>query len=242
MLSRLKIKEPCNQDWNKMTILDRSKFCQKCKKEVIDFTGWNREEILRVLNSSEKVCGRVDQSQLKENYLHEYSSTTSISKLAIFVSLSSLLGLSEPINAKPKEHHTEQTEIDKWKSIFPEKETDSITIEGIVLDSDGLELPGVNIIFNQTKIATQSDFDGKFSITIPSEELKEKNFLVFSYIGFETRQYRFYKKNRYLNIRMVEDTTVMGEVIIVHRDNIFRKTGRFFSALFSKKRTEAKCE
>ena len=68
------------------------------------------------------------------------------------------MGFTEPLNAKPKEHKTEQTEINKWKSILPKKESDSITIEGIVFDPDSLELPGVNIFLKNTKIATPNRF------------------------------------------------------------------------------------
>ena len=242
MQTRIKIIEPCNQDWNKMTTLDKDKFCEKCQKNVIDFTGYKNSQLLDFLNKKEKVCGRIDQSQLKENLSSENKKKYSISKLAFLISLGSVLGFTEPVNAKPKENKTEQTEIDKWKSIFPKKESDSITIEGTVLAPDGLELPGVNIFFKDTKIAVQTDFDGKFSITIPSNKLNEKNYLVFSFIGFETQEYQFYKKNRYINIKMVEDNIVLGEVVVIRRANIFNKIGHFFGKLFSKKENHINCQ
>ena len=225
-----------------MTTLDKDKFCEKCQKNVIDFTGYKNSQLLDFLNKKEKVCGRIDQSQLKENLSSENKKKYSISKLAFLISLGSVLGFTEPVNAKPKENKTEQTEIDKWKSIFPKKESDSITIEGTVLAPDGLELPGVNIFFKDTKIAVQTDFDGKFSITIPSNKLNEKNYLVFSFIGFETQEYQFYKKNRYINIKMVEDNIVLGEVVVIRRANIFNKIGHFFGKLFSKKENHINCQ
>jgi len=242
MQTRLKILKPCNQDWNKMTILEKDKFCEKCQKNVIDFTEYKKSQLLDFLSNNEKVCGRIDQSQLKENFLSDNKKNSSISKLAFLISLSSILGFAEPVNAKSKELNTEQTEIDKWKSIHPKKESDSITIEGIVLDPDGLELPGVNIFVKDTKILAQTDFDGKFSITIPSNKLKEENYLVFSFIGFETQKYRFYKKNRYINVRMNLDNVIMGEVVIIRRNNIFNKIGYFFSNLFSNKKNNTTCE
>ena len=242
MQTRIKVIKPCNQDWNKMTTLDKDKFCEKCQKNVIDFTGYKKSQLLDFLNNNEKVCGRLDQSQLKENFSTDKTKNSSISKLAFLISLGSILGFTEPVNAKPKEHKTEQTEVDKWKSIHPKKESDSITIEGIVLDPEGLELPGVNIILKDTKLGVQTDFDGKFSFTIPSNELKEENYLVFSFIGFETQEYRFYRKNKNININMVEDNTFMGEVIIVQRANIFYKIGNFFGSLFSKKENNKSCQ
>lgn len=242
MQTRLKILKPCNQDWNKMTILEKDKFCEKCQKNVIDFTEYKKSQLLDYLSNNEKVCGRIDQSQLKENFLSDNKKNSSISKLAFLISLSSILGFAEPVNAKSKELNTEQTEIDKWKSIDPKKESDSITIEGIVLDPDGLELPGVNIFVKDKKILAQTDFDGKFSITIPSNKLKEENYLVFSFIGFETQKYRFYKKNRYINVRMNLDNVIMGEVVLIRRNNIFNKIGYFFGNLFSNKKNNTTYE
>jgi len=114
---------------------------------------------------------------------------------------------------------------------------------GTSSDNNGVfELPGVNIFLKDTKIAVQTDFDGKFSITIPSNKLNEENYLVFSFIGFETQEYRFYKKNRYINIKMVEDNVLLGEVVVVRRANIFNKIGHFFSKLFSKKENHMNCQ
>jgi Ca-activated chloride channel family protein len=38
-------------------------------------------------------------------------------------------------------------------------------IGGVVTDSEGQPLPGVNIIVKETKKGTQTDFDGKYSIS-----------------------------------------------------------------------------
>ncbi|WP_165765078.1 carboxypeptidase-like regulatory domain-containing protein [Flavobacterium oncorhynchi] len=38
------------------------------------------------------------------------------------------------------------------------------TIKGLVSDQNGLPLPGVSIIIQGTKTATQSDYDGKYTI------------------------------------------------------------------------------
>jgi hypothetical protein len=233
MQPRLKISEPCNQDWNKMTILEQHKFCSKCQKKIFDFTDYKKEDILKILNTNKNVCGRLDQSQLKKNYFSNNTKNSSIFKLVLFFSLGTVIGFAEPIIAKPKEHKVEQTEIDKWQSVLPIKESDSINIKGTVLDPEGLELPGVNISIKGTDIQTKTDFDGKYSITIPKEKLKEKNYLVFSFIGFEVQEYRFYEKNRYINIKMEEDTVFIGEVVIIRRNNIFYKVGNFFRNLFS---------
>ncbi len=60
----------------------------------------------------------------------------------------------------------------------------SKTVRGVVVDKSGVTIPGVNITVKQAGgIGTISDFDGKFSIKV-----SEKATLVFTYIGYETRE------------------------------------------------------
>ncbi|MEZ4810820.1 MAG: carboxypeptidase-like regulatory domain-containing protein, partial [Allomuricauda sp.] len=39
------------------------------------------------------------------------------------------------------------------------------TITGTIVDQDGLPLPGVNIVVENTTNGTQTDFDGNYSIS-----------------------------------------------------------------------------
>lgn len=55
-------------------------------------------------------------------------------------------------------------------------------VTGVVKDSDGLTVPGVNVIVKGSVIGTQTDFDGRYVIKVPSIE----DVLVYSYIGFKT--------------------------------------------------------
>ena len=81
-------------------------------------------------------------------------------------------------------------------------------IEGQVTDELGLPLPGVSIIIKGTTKGTQTDFDGNFSI-----EASENDVLVFSYVGFETREMKI-KKFNYLNMALGEDSAALDEVVI----------------------------
>ncbi|MEW7291869.1 TonB-dependent receptor [Aquimarina sp. 2304DJ70-9] len=57
------------------------------------------------------------------------------------------------------------------------------TVTGLISDSDGAPLPGVNIIIKGTNTGTTTDFDGKYSI-----EATPENTLVFSYVGFNSKE------------------------------------------------------
>jgi hypothetical protein len=73
------------------------------------------------------------------------------------------------------------------------------TITGVVTQkSDGFPLPGVDINVKGTSKVTQTDFDGKYSISATSEDV-----LVISYINMQTVE-RTVGKNRVIDIGMEE--------------------------------------
>lgn len=57
------------------------------------------------------------------------------------------------------------------------------TVTGVVSDPNGSPLPGVNIIEKGTQNGSTTDFDGKYSIEVNPDAI-----LVFSYIGFNTKE------------------------------------------------------
>jgi Ca-activated chloride channel family protein len=83
-------------------------------------------------------------------------------------------------------------------------------INGIVTDDTGLPLPGVTIIVKNTSNGTQSDFDGKFKIMAAKGD-----FLVFSYIGFTTKDIKVTPKDfKDTLIVSLENGAQLDEVVV----------------------------
>ncbi len=63
---KIKIKEPCDADWSKMKIGMKSRHCELCVKNVMDFTAMTREEILIYLfrNNNKSTCARMYGGQM----------------------------------------------------------------------------------------------------------------------------------------------------------------------------------
>lgn len=59
----ISIKEPCHEDWSKMTPSQKGAFCQSCAIDVIDFTDKTPIEIKLLLvqefSQSSRTCGRI---------------------------------------------------------------------------------------------------------------------------------------------------------------------------------------
>jgi hypothetical protein len=64
-----------------------------------------------------------------------------------------------------------------------EKDSLATITKGTVTDDSELPLPGVNVVIKGTSKGTQTDFDGNYKI-----ETKPGDVLVFSYVGFETKE------------------------------------------------------
>lgn len=86
----------------------------------------------------------------------------------------------------------------------------SRTITGkVTSESDGLGLPGVNVIVKGTNNGTSTDFDGNFSI-----EVSNNAPLVFSYIGFETQEITTQGKTQ-INVGLKESASALDEVVVI---------------------------
>lgn len=83
-------------------------------------------------------------------------------------------------------------------------------ITGRVTDRNGESLPGVSVSLNESAVATSTDANGSFKITVP-EDTKS---LIFRLIGFTTQEVSIGQGNQ-VNVTLVEDFQKLDEVVIV---------------------------
>lgn len=82
------------------------------------------------------------------------------------------------------------------------------TITGTVTDSDGLPIPGVNVIVKGSNNGVQTDFDGKYSI-----EAAEGEILIFSFVGLKTTEYTVSSIST-IDVMLEEDASQLSEVVV----------------------------
>jgi TonB-linked SusC/RagA family outer membrane protein len=90
-------------------------------------------------------------------------------------------------------------------------------ISGIITSSTNEPLPGVTVLVKGTSIGTLSDFDGNYSI-----QASEGDVLVFSYLGMDSQSIMVSKKTS-INVNMMEDTSVLDEVVVIGYGTVKRK-------------------
>tara|TARA_B110000971_G_scaffold22210_1_gene20114 strand:- start:5602 stop:8667 length:3066 start_codon:yes stop_codon:yes gene_type:complete len=83
------------------------------------------------------------------------------------------------------------------------------TVSGTVKSSvDGLPLIGVNVIVKDTSTGAVSDFDGNFTIT----NVQPNATLVFTYIGFETKELL---ATANMDVSLDEDNESLDEIVVI---------------------------
>ena len=86
----------------------------------------------------------------------------------------------------------------------------SVSISGTVYDETGATLPGVSIRVKDTTIGTQSDVEGRYSLTVSDRNAV----LVFSYLGYNVHEVTIGNQN-VINVTMFESTREIDEVVVI---------------------------
>ncbi|MCC8199942.1 MAG: TonB-dependent receptor [Tannerellaceae bacterium] len=83
------------------------------------------------------------------------------------------------------------------------------TVSGVVKDSSGEPIIGVNVIVQGTTSGTVTDFNGQYTLTVPGNHAV----LVFSYLGY--KPWSVQANREVINVTLQEDTQLVDEVVIV---------------------------
>jgi len=80
-------------------------------------------------------------------------------------------------------------------------------VSGTVSDNTGMPLPGVSVLVKGTKTATQTDFDGKYSIKAAPNQV-----LIFSYIGMKAQEIS--ASSTSVNPKLKNDSVELESVVV----------------------------
>lgn len=80
-------------------------------------------------------------------------------------------------------------------------------VTGVVTDNSGMPIPGVNVLVKGTKMGTQTDFDGKFSISASPTQT-----LVFNFVGMKSQE--IVASSATINVKMKDDAVELEGVVV----------------------------
>lgn len=155
-MNQLRIQKPCSENWSDMSATECGAFCQKCSKEVIDFTNKSNDHIRTILlqHSGSEVCGRITSTQLDQLNM-DFELWNNSEKWnrnhLMFYSFLLVLGLSLASCTNQKDqkevenirltldhliHNSETENSDNIKISPPEKEINVQPIQKIEIETD----------------------------------------------------------------------------------------------------------
>lgn len=222
---QITIPEPCQENWQNMTPVEKGRFCASCQKTVLDFTQLSDNEIANIINKKEYLCGRFTANQLDRNLIETKRTSNYFGYFATSVLAFLGFGTSNVVaQVKPIQEQTDNK--------YQYKPTDTIkeiTVSGIVKDIDGRPLQGTSVIIKGTNKGVQSDELGKYNIKASIGDT-----LTFSYLEFETIEFQIIKDNYTFDVIMMPSSNeihTIGIYIIKKRTffgRTFSKIGNWF--------------
>ncbi|SFU28595.1 hypothetical protein SAMN05216480_101383 [Pustulibacterium marinum] len=164
--SGIAIPNPCHENWEEMSKVDKGKFCSKCAKTVIDFTKMPQQEISNYLSNKrgEKICGRFTNDQLDqitieiptEVFYKTYSFRKSFMLLLLIVMGGTFFSCETVTN--------NNSMLGKVIVTDTITKTDSTTVNPIQIDTTSTVKIGESIINDSVKCTTES---AKKTLEIP---------------------------------------------------------------------------
>lgn len=90
--------------------------------------------------------------------------------------------------------------------------SEPIKITGMVTDDSEQPIVGAQVVLSGSRIGTNTDFDGKFTLVIPEGESFDNSDLVVSYMGFETKTIKL-NEARDINVEL-QSGMELNEVVV----------------------------
>lgn len=102
--------------------------------------------------------------------------------------------------------------ISKKKTSYQQnqkKPSGTTTVNGVVKDEENNLLIGATVVVKNTTIATVTDIDGKFSLSVPDDAV-----LLVSYVGFESKEIKA-GGHRNLQVVLREEHNSLNDVVVI---------------------------
>lgn len=207
---QLTVPTPCHENWDKMTPVEKGKFCGFCQKQVMDFTTMSDREIAQFFKkpSTGSVCGRFMNDQLDREieipkkripWLKYFFQIALPAFFVTKISAQKTMGKIAPIPARDTSKVRVTDELRTLGMVLPTcikpvigdtiitavkgEIVNSRAINGLVMDETGSPLPGVSVYIKGTRTGVATDANGKFRL-----QAKKGDVIIVSGAGLETKE------------------------------------------------------
>lgn len=194
----LTVPEPCHENWNNMSPVEKGRYCQSCQKQVVDFSLMNDKEITAYLNNAfANVCGNFLPAQLNRELTQNKKAFNW--KPFWKILLPTVLFSFKFLKAQAQLQTDEKKPVKQvgWGRpyilgkvipiIRPADKPIEIIITAIIKDEEtGEVIPGVSIVFVGSSWGTVTDAAGIFNLKIQTKNIIGK--VRISAVGYESKE------------------------------------------------------
>jgi hypothetical protein len=184
----LHLDDPCNENWNNMTTVEKGRFCDSCATQVMDFTIMTDIEVLQYLSANNgKMCGRIHKDQLQRALLtHEQKKKGLQLMIAGVASLFFSIGKSSAQQKTLNQDAPKASLLqNKQSTIFINQtiSTAEQTLKGSIVNAEQSALLNGYIVNPMNHEKVLANKFGQFVMQIPADV----NHVLVGAKGFDTR-------------------------------------------------------
>lgn len=177
----ISIPDPCNENWDEMTPVEKGRYCDSCEKVVHDVTNFSDDRLSNLLTTKPNVCVQVSSSQVGRELVVQKEGSGLLSRAAVVLGLISLTiagntTAQRKLMGAPVYHQTESETVKNQDSsdvvLQGDVRVDKIEVElkGVVKDPDGNTINEASVFFNDKEINTDKLGRFKIKLTVPSDQ------------------------------------------------------------------------
>lgn len=226
---QIQIPNPCGENWDAMTVVEKGRFCGSCARVLTDFSKMSDKEIINHLSKNGKVCGRFRNDQLNRQLYTGKENRNYFLRWSLGALLG--LGIGNSVQA--------QGQPENKISVCSTSRTDTLNkkrvIQGVVKDTANNPLPNSTIALYYNRNAEPrfgvADSNGLFKFTL-SDSVKIDSIKVY-FIGYKTEV--IYEVKDYSEILLESillQPHIIGFVVETSKHRFKRKVRSFFRRIF----------
>lgn len=175
------VPKPCSENWDAMETRDSGRYCNSCRKTVVDFSGLTDAELHAYLSTAKEIpCGRFYNSQL--NTRLEPMASRRKHRITLYKPLAALLTLLSLNDTETFAQGTPTIQQPVPKKDGSKGLPSKAVISGSVKDVNGFAIESAEIIFDGKPVAT-SDTTGMFQFEVTPESASKTSLLTVIHPG-----------------------------------------------------------
>jgi CarboxypepD_reg-like domain/MORN repeat variant len=221
---KLSIPKPCSEDWNKMTPEGKGRHCNKCSKNIVDFSTYTDKELLDFFaKANGETCGRFSGSQL-ERAIYEPSNTLIFRKLLFGTALATGIATTAyGQNTVTSQVDNNQSSINAHKRSGKKLPVIDSTyqINGTVVDSANKKpLPFANLVLIHKGIEILSavtDMNGKFIFILNRRYIGSHFTISLDYFGYSDKRIKLKADKFPIQLSPIYMKFISGVAIIKYK-------------------------